>query len=55
MKWFFKRLTESSSYAGIGLFGLGGTQLFDGDLQTGIISIVSGLLAFAVGEKGKRR
>lgn len=51
MKWFFNRLQESSSYGGLGLIGLAGQQLMAGMWQAGLISLLSGVLAFAVEER----
>ena len=51
MKWFGKRLQEPSSHAGLGLVGLGTTEIANGNWQGGIAPILFGLLAFWKGEE----
>ena len=54
MKWFFKRLSEPSSQAALSGIAAGGTLALNGNWETGIISIITGLFGFIIGEKGKK-
>lgn len=51
MKWFLKRLSEPSSCAAISGISGGVTLATSGSLEAGIISIVTGILGFVIGER----
>lgn len=54
MKWFLQRLTEASSQAGLGLVASGVLAATHGDIQTGGVQIVMGVLAFIRAEAGAK-
>lgn len=45
--WFFSRLAEPSSAAGLGLIGLAGQQAMAGDVSSALVAGLTGLVAFA--------